>query len=237
MFEAEVFWAGGLALTVGVAVVVRFAAALPADRRPASWRRFAACEDGASVMLDFILVFPLFTMIVLVVVQLALMINARIVVGYAAYTAARSAIVWLDEGEDLALEKSHAAASISCLPISPASLPLLGGAGLFALPEVAPLLLHDGISGSMLRRLMRGGRKLVYSQQATDVTLSGTEDFGPRDPVTATVSYRFYLSVPYAATLFSTSIGGRFLGVPTIEIEDSVTLLNEGRIRTPFDEG
>lgn len=53
-----------------------------------------ACERGTSVV-EFTLVFPIMIQLLLLLVQFALLCNARLVIGQAAFNAARSAVVWL----------------------------------------------------------------------------------------------------------------------------------------------
>ena len=188
-----------------------------------------ARDETATATLDFILVFPLFMMVVLVLVQLALLINARLVVSYAAFAATRSAVVWLEDGEEVAATRAERAAEIGCLPISPGGLgPATGMAT--ALP-VAPLYFHDlSLSSSFVRRVLRGGSKLGYSRLATtvDIQLPETE-LGPHDPVTVEVEHAFYLSVPYGNGLFRERGGGPG-GVPVRIIRDAYTLTHEGRV-------
>lgn len=63
-----------------------------------NWRRLRAlhrCEDGGVQSLAFVLTLPLFMMISLFIVQVSQLMVGIMVVHYSAYTAARSAIVWL----------------------------------------------------------------------------------------------------------------------------------------------
>jgi hypothetical protein len=75
---------------------------------------------------------PVFLCSVLITIQIALMINANLIVDYAAFTAARSAIVWIPQetdGESSGAVRSAAespkltritrAATLACLPLSP----------------------------------------------------------------------------------------------------------------------
>ena len=188
-------------------------------------------DERARAMLDFILVFPIFTMVILVLAQLALLINARLVVSYSAYAACRSAIVWLEEGEAVARARAEKAAEVGCVAISPGGL--TPGVGLANALPVAPLYVH-GISFDLdfLRRILRGGSKLTYSKLATSVELVLPEGGpGPHDPVTVEVEHDFYLSVPYGDRLFRSWDFGPF-GLPLRTLRDSYTLTNEGRVQS-----
>jgi hypothetical protein len=89
--------------------------------------------------MEFALAFPVFLMCVLVTVQIALMVNATLIVDYAAFCAARSAAVWLPQSlggrepantiephEDWSWmpdsqkwARVHGAATLAVIPISP----------------------------------------------------------------------------------------------------------------------
>lgn len=61
----------------------------------AQWRNLHTDTRGAANVIDFVLTFPILAFIVMLVIQFALIANASLVVHYSAYTAARSARVWL----------------------------------------------------------------------------------------------------------------------------------------------
>ena len=187
-------------------------------------------DASASAVLDFTLVFPIFTMVILVLIQLALLINARLIVNYAAYAACRSAVVWLERGEAIAQEKAEQAAAVGCLPIAPGRSTW---GGLVAAPKVAPLYLHGRVGGGGLaRRIARGGSKLANAERSTRVEIDCPEGaLDPHDPVTVTVEHDFYLSVPYGDLLFRDA-GLGALGLPSTTIRDHYTLTHEGRVRS-----
>jgi hypothetical protein len=58
-------------------------------------RRLHGCETGAVQSLSFVLTLPLFVMLVLFIIQVSQLMIGMMVVHYAAFTAARSATVWL----------------------------------------------------------------------------------------------------------------------------------------------
>jgi hypothetical protein len=69
------------------------------------WRRLArlhADQHGAVQSLSFVLTMPLFVLVVLFIIQVSQLMIATFTVHYAAYAAARSAIVWIpaDAGSD-----------------------------------------------------------------------------------------------------------------------------------------
>ncbi len=230
-------WPALVACAAGLVLAVRFwQVLLPRVQAGRPLAKFGRGEESATATLDFILTFPLFTMIILTVVQFALMVNARIVVSYATYTAARSAIVNTDGGLAEAEAHAEAAAEISCLPISPQ---LVSGLT-YPKPALALLLMHADenphLPGNEFhRRWRRSGGKHLYAQAATEVEITGADpegNFPPKVPVTVTVSHAFRLSVPYADRVFAALVGGTYLGWPVVTITDSYTFLNEGKVRT-----
>jgi hypothetical protein len=205
----------------------------PGEARRA--RRFIRRGERASALFDFVLTFPLFLMIVLIIVQMALMINARLVVGWAAFAAARSAVVSSEGGIDAARREAEAAAAIGTLPIAPSS-------PLHELPDlrVLPLLIagneNPELPGSQMgRRWLRTAGKLGGARALTDVEISGADRYGrfsPRSPVTVTVLHRYQLRVPWAGGALAALVGRRGLYGPEVVIDETVTLVNQGRIHT-----
>ena len=200
------------------------------DGRGSRGFRHLLRDEHATATLDFTLVFPIFTMVILVLAQLSLLINARLVVSYAAFAATRSAVVWLEDGgEAVARERAEKAAEVGCSAISPADQ-VLGLGWLNALP-VAPLYVH-ALDGDFVRRVIRGGSKFDYSKLATTARLRLPDgELGAHDPVTVEVEHLFYLSVPYGDRLFRDPGTGLF-GLPIRTIRDEYTLTNEGRVQS-----
>lgn len=229
------------AILVALAVIGwRAMAVLPRGSRPVSSRgappgRFLRDGQRATAMLDFVLTFPFFLMIVLTVVQMALVINARLMVGWAAYAAARAAVVNTDGGEDVAKARAERAAAIATLPISPSIRALE-----YPDPSVWLLLAageeNPRLPGTQLqRRWTRSRGKLAWARRATDVRIEGAQDdgtFAAKAPVTVTVTHRYDLAVPWAGRIFAAFRGGWWLGRPVTPLVATVTLANQGRIET-----
>jgi hypothetical protein len=193
-------------------------------QRQAAAGALAGAEGGTAV-LDFVLTLPFFAMSVMIVVQTALLVNARLLVGYAAFAAARSAVVSREHATD--------AAALACLPISP------GVGGPIATLSGAKVALAFIGGSDPLRRIARAGAKYEYALAATSVELSGIEDPARAAPITATVSYRFYLSVPYAGAIFAALLGGTMPAPPGFtgggslsyaDLSESFTLVNQGKL-------
>ena len=187
-----------------------------------------ARDEKATAMLDFVLVFPIFAMIVLTFVQLSLLIHARLVVSYAAFAAARSAVVWLAQDPAEAQERAEKAAQIGCLAIASGAGAVGSGWG-HAL-AVTPLYLHSPDGERLGHRIRRGGSKMAWSAAATRVHIRpSSQPLGAHDPVTVEVEHDFYLSVPYGDRVFRQGTLG---GLPIHTIKDSFTLTNEGYVQS-----
>lgn len=133
-------------------------------------------------------------MIVGIVVQFALIANARIIVQHAAHATARSASTSLPDGHP---EKVRRAARMALAPISP-----VAGSGVD--PEARDITqamqdCHIDISSAYAGRY-------TYAMDATDVswTNAGT-DFptSPSQEIEVTLRYRFQLTVPVAGALLA----------------------------------
>lgn len=58
-------------------------------------RKLLQSENGAAYSMSLALLTPLYTLMICLLIELTLMLNVQIGVDYAAYSAARSAVVWL----------------------------------------------------------------------------------------------------------------------------------------------
>jgi Flp pilus assembly protein TadG len=213
----------------GALLCLRTWRALPLGTALPGARDLAERKESGTAMLDFVLTFPFFVMIVLIVIQFALMVNARIVVSWAAFAGARSAIVWTDDGLEVAKKRAQRAAAVACTAISPRPA--------FSIPFTdvgAELLVAHGKT-NVLHRLARVSGMHRYALAATDVEVkAGSEkgEIGPHDPVTVTVTYQFHLAVPYADGVFSRAFGGPRFGGLVMPIRETYTLTNEGKVHT-----
>jgi len=63
-----------------------------------SWKQFSDDEDGASYAIPYVMTFPIYLLIVCLILQGAMILMVKMGSIYAAYTAARSAVVWQSAG-------------------------------------------------------------------------------------------------------------------------------------------
>jgi hypothetical protein len=220
-------------------------------------------ESGASVV-EFMLAFPLLLALILTILQIALIIQAKIVVNYAAFCSVRTAIVTIpskirsqrsgrfedynviatNDPESPKMEIIRRAAALPCTAVSP----LLSGAfWTFSGPnyEVIPALILVGaafpatVDGKEvpLQLVQRG--PYAYGRENTKVEVSGEGGgFHDHNLVTVKVTHRYYLAIPFANRLLGRSYPGLgfFGGAYYITIAEEYSLLNEGEPLFPKDQ-
>jgi len=77
------------------------------SRTGARCRQLVTCQSGSIQSLAFVLTFPIFLMVVLLIIQISQLMLGIAVVQYAAFSAARSAAVWLPAHTDLEDEQAN----------------------------------------------------------------------------------------------------------------------------------
>lgn len=190
----------------------------------------AHSESGASAV-EFVLVLPALAVLLMMILQIALVVQAKFVVNYAAFCAARSAIVVIPDdvsisrppesrnrlGNPDTSEKTEIINRSAALPLTAISpLPGFNGAtGLPVLTNPAPiadlikLAPFDVGPRSMMGQVMLRA-PYAYHPDNTMVKVLDAEGneahtFRDHDWVTVKVSYRYYLAVPFAKRLFGTA--------------------------------
>ncbi len=155
-----------------------------------------APEAGQS-MVEFIIAFPLVLITVLAIVQISLLAQTKLFVEYAAFNAARTAIVQPDNPDDIA-----EAAKLSMTPISP-RVDSMGGLSVASgtFDTIAGLF---GDAGTLLLRY-------AYAKQFTDAKLVANPAQSG-DDITVHVDYLTLLTIP----LVNRIIGTRGSGVLTM---------------------
>ncbi len=212
-----------LAAVIGAAM---WTAAAPARarRRP---------QEGAAIV-EFALGMPILLMLSLIMAQASLLMGGNLCVNYAAFCAARSAVVTVptfvgpdeypnmvdDLGASGKLNRIKAAAVWAVFPISCSNYP--GEEDTDTL-EMGMDRFFDMYGRSTPRWVQRYfSPKLAYARQYTEVELVEPTDppqeytyngvpysgYGANEDLKVTVSHTFFLSVPYASWLLSKLDGG-----------------------------
>lgn len=198
---------------------------------PGARRAAQGAEAGASVI-EFVLVFPVLLALLFMIMQIALLVQAKFVVNYAAFCAVRSAAVTipahirstrsgklerpnrinLNDPRSPKMSVIRRAAAFPCIGISPLYSPRVGIATATTpdLSMIAPLTF--AVAPFPPRRdtfdivgsfLSRA--QYAYGPDNTRVEVmrdGGGARFGEHDLVTVRVHYRYYLVMPFANRLF-----------------------------------
>lgn len=220
--------------------------------RRASGAAAGDSQSGASVA-EFIIAFPILLALLLVILQLALLVQAKFVVNYAAFCAVRSAIVTIParvragrgteernvintrDPDSPKMKIIRRAAALPCTAISPVwRLGLVTSTGTSYNPSaVAPLSRLTAFAPSLGYERQVLSRAL-YAYDSRNTTVEVTFGRGDRGPVTVSVTHRYYLTVPFANRVFGRSYLGGWLGFLRLggawhyPVTEQYTLLNEG---------
>ena len=240
-------------LSVLTSLIALLCIALLAWMGSVMWRIGAAARrrrrpDGGSVLVEFALLLPIALMISLGLLQSSLLMAGNLCVHYAAFCAARSAIVqvprygginepengYFDDDLQGKFGRVHMAAVWPVIPVS------YGGRDQQEVDDAG--LTHElgryfSAYGSddpfWLDARVR--RKLAYAIDHTSVALSRPATgplYGANEDLTARVRHTYYLSVPYAGMVFSKMFDdGVELGADGeygLVIEARCTLTNQG---------
>jgi len=212
------------ALIAGAKLLWVLARAVAGFLLTARARRSFSLGTRGQAMTEFAISFPIVLITTLILMQLALMYQAKNVVTYAAFSAARAAIVYIpaemdgegkhsvnaDGGDKF--DKIQQAAAMACVPISPRAsvvldgLPFVGDIIASAFSTFSQMMSSLGIAGEYVDSALQ---RYAYSTFATGVTLykanesgltevSGTAswDWPTESDVGVLVSHKFYLAIP-----------------------------------------
>lgn len=208
----------GVALWGGLAVASALVACLPlrAWARRLAPRPLGADESGAAAAVDFTLTLPVFIVFVSLSVQFAVLLDATLIVHYAAYSAARSARVWVAESiassplpvpgsapgvpiSTRTRQRARSAASLALVAASPSD-PDIASQGSGA--PVGTLAALAGAAGLPARAAsLQAKARYAFDPRNTQVEIEARmRDGAPL--VTAHVEYRVHTGI----------LAGRFLG-------------------------
>ena len=222
----SVEWVWALCLLGLVALITLFWSLLRAARRNSAerraWRGLHGCEAGAAYSLSYMLTIPLIALIVCLVVDLTLILVAKIGTVYAAYAAARAAVVWVPSGvsPSAAQDKVEAAAQNAITPFAssntrhrPIKTPPPSGLVYYAAHKSYA---ENPADFDYL------GWKWLYASWATKVTVDGGTDY--RKDVTVTVDYKAPFHMPAIGRIFGSPT---LFGFYTTNIRTVVKLENQ----------
>ena len=195
--------------------------------KEAIFRRFGK-DEGGQAMTEFVIVFPVVFILVLVFIQTFLLLATRHMVNYAAFCAARSAIVFYpEEGKDEAENKAKRAAVIALIAVSP--MKTFGAAD----PFIQPI---EDVVEDLSGQNFDLGRRYSMAKSNVEVTLTvnGDED-DPHVDITADVTYYCVMGIPLANTMFF-EMGSQYCarrdGLLVFTLKASCTLPAAGKVST-----
>ena len=194
-----------------------------------------ACdEDGAAYTLSYVMVIPMYALLMCAIVEMALMLTAKLGTTYAAYAAARSASVWSSATEWEKAEKRAKRAAIQAM------VPFASGTQENPIPA-PPAKIPDDVRSLLTDYLaFRGAyetyakekvpedylnQKYAYAVMNTDVQFEGGKPAKWDSPITAKVTYKFPFNVPGIGIIFGKK---DLLGRYYFPISSVVSLPNEG---------
>ncbi len=193
VLAAAALWTAGKLCWLFASGFLRLTALILRGRRP-------ALGETGQAMTEVAISFPILLITTLILMQLALMFQARNVVSYAAFSAARAAIVWiparvpLDDNQPVTeeansinmdggekLQKIQQAASMACIPISPKASNVLGGA-----PIIGDMIANTAAAFTSLVAVLglpssyadNALQRYAYSSFATEVVLYKATETG-----------------------------------------------------------
>jgi len=176
------------------------------------WKNLAE-EDGAAYAVPYVMTFPLYALFVGLVVECSLLLVTKVGTMYAAYAAARSAVVWESAKSGSGVistqkmnDKAERAAILAMVPFASGSSQHSGGSAAGA-DLVAPVLTAS--------ELYRNGRfvnpnylsrKVRYAAGHTQITSIDRASGAPDALLTANLTFEAPFHIPGI---------GRFLGQPS----------------------
>ncbi|MBW2562999.1 MAG: pilus assembly protein, partial [Deltaproteobacteria bacterium] len=153
-------------------------------------------DENGQAMVEFVVVFPVVFLLCLVIMQTFLLLSARQVVNYAAYCAARSAIVFFPEGGNAAAKKkAKRAAIIACWSISP--MKGFGSAETFIKPIEDMVENATGINFELARRYNMARSNVSVKLKPAKLNVKT-----PHQDVTAEVTYDYVMGIPIVNRIF-----------------------------------
>jgi hypothetical protein len=192
-------------------------------------RRFARSEDGAAYTLSYVMVVPVYALLICLIIESCLMMTAKLGTVYAAYAAARSASVWSAHTTwDKAKKRAEKAAFTAMTPFasgtqqSQTGLPPIPSLDSGAYIGAYHLFAKKAVSDRYLLA------KYDYATRHVRVRIDGPPATWNAD-ITAKVTYDFPFNVPGIGMLLGRREQGRYY----FSLTSQATVPNEG----PQNEG
>lgn len=192
----------------------------------AALRRFANDEVGAAYTLSFVMVMPIFALLICLIVEAALILTAKLGTVYAAFAAARSASVWSSATTwEKTQQKARLAAVKSMVPFASGTQSAITSIPTDLSGAPNPLAFWGAYRGyakdPVAEKYLLA--KYAYALANVKVTLQGPPATST-DPIKAKVTYRFPFNIP----LIGRILGERGVTGYYFPISSEVVIPNEG---------
>jgi len=195
-------------------------------RDRATLRRLAVGEDGAAYTLSYVMVIPVYALLICLIIETCLMLTAKLGTVYAAFAAARTASVWSSATTwEKARAKAQKAAIKAMVPFASGTQSALSTvpttpAGVAGFPRYW-LAYQAYAKRPVAHNYLLA--KYSYASRHVQVTIAGPPATSDA-PITAKVTYRFPFNVPGIGRL----IGQRGVGGYYYALTSEVIIPNEG---------
>lgn len=195
---------------------------LPRLPGPPTLRRLVVEEDGAAYTLSYVMVIPMYAILMCLMIETVLMLTAKLGTVYSAFAAARTASVWSSATTwDRTMQKAKSAAMKTMVPFAS------GTQGGLAQAASADAIAYAAAYHAYVKRPISDKyllSKYGYAKKHMKVEIAGPPTSWNAD-ITAKVSYDFPFNVPGIGRLLGRrGIDGRFYFTITSE----ATVPNEG---------
>ena len=191
-------------------------------RRRKLWPKLVTAakeEDGAAYSISYVMVIPVYAMLMCVIIETSAFLPAKLGTIYSAQAAGRTAAVWESATDwDNAESKSIAAGKRAFVPFASATQ----GLSFRAVSADAGIYVaaHKAFSGDASTKYLLS--KYGYTQSALDVAI--TKPASADDNIDVVVTYQFPFNVPGVARIFGQR---RSDGAYVLPITSTVSIANE----------
>jgi hypothetical protein len=189
---------------------------------PRTLRQLAVEEDGAAYTLSYVMVIPVYAILMCLIIESVLMLTAKLGTVYSAFAAARTASVWSSATSwDKTLDKAKLAATKTMTPFASGTHgELLGAASVDGIAYVAAYEMY--VKESISKKFL--ACKYGYAKKHLKLEIAGPPTTWNAD-ITAKVTYDFPFNIPGIGHM----LGRRgFDGNYYYQITTQVTVPNEG---------
>ncbi len=193
-----------------------------------SWRRLCMEEDGAAYTLSYVMIIPLYALIMCVLIEIPLMMSAKLGTVYAGFAAARSVAVWNSASDwNRTKQRAELAALKAFIPFSSGTQSLISGG--VPSQQQRPMLLDFGKSYLAFAALNDGEaapqyllKKISYATKHLSITLDPPATW--ESDIAVNVTYDFPFNVPGVGRIFGQrTLDGRYV----YRLTSTVILSNE----------